>query len=107
MDEAIKKYAYWEDKDWWPISTWPTYIVNMAISQHLNNRDGYRFFLFLIGNGLDPEAASRILTLLYSYDNYQAQYLLRKYRTKQLTGTYFDLVEKKVLPFTAKSLFNS
>lgn len=50
----------------YPLSSWPKYIQDIALKEHRTNRERFTFFFFLVVNGLMPETASEWV-LSYDY----------------------------------------
>jgi len=49
--------------DWYRVSTWPRWIIGLALKEHKNNRDRYSLFFFWTVNGMDPEQAAMHLLM--------------------------------------------
>lgn len=66
-----------DDEDWFPVFndkppldgkaqgwSWPAWVRNNLFAAHLDYKQRYRTFLFLVGNGLAPTRATRLLTAI-------------------------------------------
>jgi len=46
-------------RDFFPIRSWPTWLQDLALSEHKNNRDRFNYFFFLVSNGMNPVLAGQ------------------------------------------------
>lgn len=47
--------------DWIPIRYWPSDIAKAVISKNLNYTTRFRWYLYLVGNGMDPDIAHNVV----------------------------------------------
>lgn len=47
--------------DWIPIRYWPSDIARAVISKNLNYNSRFRWYLYLVGNGMDPDMAQNVV----------------------------------------------
>jgi len=84
--------------DWFPLRSWPVWLVRLAMKEHKSNRDRFSLFFFWTANGMDPErAAAHLLmtdvqggryTQTYGYDQ-QAFRQVQQMVTQVYDGTLF------------------
>lgn len=81
----------------WPLRDWPGYLQKIALSRHKNRRDRFRFFQFLVFNGLDPSWAAT-WTQLYDYQQELAilDPLWTTKHTKHILEMFHQLREGKL-----------
>lgn len=65
--EQLRLWRYWERQDFWPIHLWPWHMQRMAM-HHLSYPTRLYMWLFLTGNGLDPESSVEYILGSGSYD---------------------------------------
>ena len=87
-----KLWNYYNKGDLLPaIRHWPLHFQKMGTSPHLNNREGYRFALFLLTNGLNPIIVKERLINDHTFDVYQANNIIKKWNNQTIVGTSFDM----------------
>jgi len=55
----------------WPLRDWPVYLQKIALQAHKQRRERFRFFQFLVFNGLSPGWAATFVQL-HDYQNQEA-----------------------------------
>ena len=94
--------------DWYRISIWPDYLAKAVIEERLNYKLRWQMFLYLVGNGKDPEIAVRdILEMGDSYFDREAmahvENLPEAVANADGDYDYWDEISKRIEPLTRKT----
>lgn len=81
-----------------PIRDWPYVHQRHGMSSNLMNLERLNYWTFLVGNGLPPQTASRMVAVNARDDvGSQLQSIERKFANKTLlNSSYFDIYDKEI-----------
>jgi len=70
MRKARLQNYFNKQDEFWAFREWPLWVQEIALQRHKRYRERYRFFLFLVFNGLNPLTA-RMWVIMKDYRGYR------------------------------------
>lgn len=95
-----RRWNTYNNWDWFPIRVWPRSIAESVIKENLGDKQRFALFMFLIGNGMDPEMAVQSILDMKEWNEQQQRHIkgwLKRLHT--LTKyTYWDIKLMRTMP---------
>ena len=93
-----KRWNYWTQEDFFNPRTFPQWIVNLLIKEHLKHYEGYNLYYFMTANGYNREKMALLMKNMYTYDKRKIDNLLKKSHEPDFYNKkYFDLLERDIV----------
>lgn len=96
--------------DWIPMRYWPYDIALAVMTKTLNYESTFRWFIYLMGNGLSPEEVEGIMEFELSHNQHrldQVRGLLRDVDKKASDWTYWDETDQRTLSLADTKIIKS
>jgi hypothetical protein len=93
-----KRWHFWVKEDFFNPRTYPNWVVELLVKEHLKHFEGYNLFYFMTANGYDREKMAILLKNMYTYDRRKVDNLLKNSKTDEFYNKkYFDLIERDIV----------
>ena len=93
-----KRWNFWVKEDFYNPRTFPNWVVNLLIKEHLKHFEGYNLYYFMTANGYDKEKMAILLNNMYTYDKRKIDNLLKGSKKPEFYNKkYFDLFERDMV----------
>lgn len=93
-----KRWNFWVKEDFFNPRTFPSWVVDLLIKEHLRHFEGYNLYYFMTANGYDKEKMAILLRNMYSYDKRKTDNLLKSSQKPEFySKKYFDLLERNIV----------
>lgn len=93
-----KRWNFWVKEDFFNPRTFPCWVVDLLVKEHLKHFEGYHLYYFMTANGYDKERMAILLKNMYTYDKRKIDNLLKTSQKPEFYNKkYFDLVERDIV----------
>lgn len=93
-----KRWNFWVKEDFFNPRTYPNWVVELLVKEHLKHFEGYNLFYFMTANGYDREKMAILMKNMYTYDRRKVDNLLKNSKTDEFYNKkYFDLIERDIV----------
>lgn len=93
-----KKWNFWIKEDFYNPRTFPKWVVDLLIKDHLKHFEGYNLFYFMTANGYSKDKMAILMKHMYSYDKRKIDNLLKTSANPEFYNKkYFDLLERDIV----------
>ena len=93
-----KRWNFWTKEDFFNPRTFPRWVVNLLVKDHLKHFEGYNLYYFMTANGYDKERMTILLKNMYTYDKGKINNLLKSSQKPEFYNKkYFDLMEREIV----------
>lgn len=97
MEPARRRAIAEEGEIFYPLSMWPPWAQNVYMKPHKNRVERFTLWVFLVGNGLEPELARGWVLLGGGYDSEALRQMHELVTTGPTTPvvTYWDMANAR------------
>ena len=93
-----KKWNFWIKEDFYNPRTFPKWVVDMLVKDHLKHFEGYNLYYFMTANGYSKDRMAMLLNTMYTYDKRKIEQLLKSSQKEEFYNKkYFDLLEREIV----------
>lgn len=93
-----KRWNFWVKEDFFNPRTFPSWVVDLLVKEHLKHFEGYNLYYFMTANGYDKERMAKLLRNMYTYDKRKIDNLLKTSQKPEFYNKkYFDLLERDIV----------
>lgn len=96
--EQARRWNFWVKEDFFNPRTFPEWVVNLLIKEHLKHFEGYHLYYFMTANGYCKDKMAKILKEMYTYDKRKIDNLLKTSKNEDFYNKkYFDLILRELV----------